>query len=75
MFFRNLRIKFDLIVSNIIWLDCEPYGIQSKRKEYNQHSSVFKQSSLANLRKITFILFESHISNDKYIDFYFFLLS
>ena len=44
------------------------------KKEYNQHSSEFIQSSLADLRKITFILFESHRCIDKTIDFYFFLL-
>ena len=76
MFFGNSRIKF----SSIIWLDCEPYGNnQYKKKEHNQHSSVFKEfksnNSLAKLRKLTFILFEFHISIDKSIDFYFFLLS
>ena len=64
MFFGNSRIKF----SSIIWLDCEPYGNnQYKKKEHNQHSSVFKEfknnNSLAKLRKITFILFECHRSN------------
>ena len=30
--------------NKIIWLDCEPYGNnQYKKKEYNQHSSVFKE--------------------------------
>ena len=74
MFFGNSRIKF----SSIIWLDCEPYGNnQYKKKEHNQHSSVFKEfksnNSLAKLRKLTFILFKFHISIDKSIDFYFFL--
>ena len=28
----------------MIWLDCLPYGKnQYKKKEYNQHSSVFKE--------------------------------
>ena len=36
-----------------------------------KNSSVFKQSSLANLCKITFILFECHRSIDKSIDFFF----
>ena len=36
---------------------------------------VQKQRSLAKLRKITFILFEYHRCADKFIDFYFFLLS
>ena len=40
MFFRNLRIKF----SEIINLDCEPYGKnQCKEKEHNQPSSVLKK--------------------------------
>ena len=31
--------------SEIIWLDCEPYGKnQYKKKEYNQRSSVKKSS-------------------------------
>ena len=49
--------------------------INTKKKKYNEHSSVLKQSSLANLRKITFIIFECHRSIAKSIDFYFFLLS
>ena len=37
-----------------------------QKKKYNQHSSVFKQWSLANLRKITFILLECHRSINKF---------
>ena len=75
MFFRDWRIKFYYI----IWLDCEPYGKnQCKKKEYTQHSSVFKQLkklSLANLLKITFILFECQRFVDKSINLSLFLLS
>ena len=39
MFFRNLRIRF----FKISWLDCGQNGKnQYKKKERNQHSSVFK---------------------------------
>ena len=39
MFFGNSRIRF----LKISWLDCEKYGKnQCKKKEHNQHSSVFK---------------------------------
>ena len=40
MFFGNSTVKF----AQIIWLDCEPYeNNQYKKKEYNQHSSVFEE--------------------------------
>ena len=40
MFLGNSRIKF----SEIICLDCKPYGKnQYKKKEYNQSSSPFKE--------------------------------
>ena len=40
MFFQNSRVKLPYI----IWLDCEPYEKnQYEKKEYNQHTSVFKE--------------------------------
>ena len=38
--FWKPKIKF----SEIIWLDCEPYEKnQYKKKEHNQHSSMFRE--------------------------------
>ena len=39
MFFANSRVRF----FKISWFDCDQYGKnQYKKKEHNQHSSVFK---------------------------------
>ena len=39
MFFASVRIRF----FKISWLDCEQYGKnQHKKKEHNEHGSVFK---------------------------------
>ena len=70
--------KFENKIFFAFWLDWEPYrNNQYKKKEYNQQSSIFKdfKNNDPKLRKITFILFECHISIDKSTDFYFLLLS
>ena len=49
MLFLNSRIKVLLI----IWFDCESYGKnQYKKKQYKQHSSVFKELKTMNLSKV-----------------------
>ena len=40
----NVFQKFKNKVFLIIWVDCKPHGKnQYKKKEHNQHSSVFKE--------------------------------
>ena len=50
MFSKNSRIIF----SEIIWLDCEPYGENHYKKKCSNSS---KTISLGNLHQIAFILF------------------
>ena len=39
--------------SFVIWFDCESYGKnQYKKKQYKQHSSVFKELKTMNLSKV-----------------------
>ena len=65
MFFGNSRVRF----LKISWLDCGQCGKnQYKKKEHNQHSSVFSV-------KITLILFKCHRSIDNSNNFYLLILS
>ena len=64
--FDHIIYKFKNKIFLICWLDCELNGkYQYKKKEHNQHSSMFSV-------KITFILFKCHGSADNVNDFYLF---